>query len=702
MSQLDPELLRQLVVTFQAELDERLQVIITGLLALEKGISDTDEKLKMIESIFRSAHNIKGSARGIGITDIGEIAHGLESIFSEIQKTKADVPTAVINDALQAVDKMREAMQTFLKKPASQGSEDQLESIRVEIEKLDKLSTLVEEMQVNKISIDDHYSEVTEMSAKSEQFHKLWQKLQGTLNEQLKVNQNDRLKHLILSGNDCFSELNQLTKTLNKSMRSQANEFSTLANSIQEEVRMLRLIPASHILHTMPRYVRDLCAQLKKEIDLTIIGEDIKIDKLVLDGLKDPLMHLIRNAIDHGIESPEARKELGKPSKGHIQILLKDEGSLISISIADDGAGIDINKIIQKLKQKGLFTDAEIEKMSQEEILELIFQSGFSTKEILTNISGRGVGLDVVRANIVALKGQLSFKTEPKLGTEFIIHVPLTLSSERGLLVKSMNQLFVIPTQSIDCVLTLKPEEVHEVEGNQVLLQANHPVPLHALVEVLQLEKIEALSQAKLFVIVIKSGINPVGFLVDEIIGEREIVIKALQQPLTHLPCVAGATLLERNQIVIVLNSNELVATALRLKSVNRIKQENSVVPTTERPHILVVDDSITTRTLEKSILENNNYQVTVAVNGKEALDLLQKQKFSLLITDVTMPIMDGFTLTEQVKKNNQLNYLPVIIVTSLGSDAEKARGIEVGADAYIVKNEFESGALLDIVAQLV
>jgi len=578
----------------------------------------------------------------------------------------------------------------------------QKDTIRVSIDNIDHVSALMEEMQVNKIAITDHYSELMKLALKTKNFAEIWQQILYFMKGAVGKGGGENLQKLFDKGEDYFTDITNSTLYLQKNMRARINEFSTLSDSLQDEIRMLRLVPMSNLLCTMPRYARDLGRQLNKKVDFHIIGDEVRIDKMVLERLKDPIIHLLRNSIDHGIESSEERQAKHKNDVGQINIHIKEENSQIFISLFDDGAGIDIKKIVEIAENKNMVTKSELEKMNEQEKLDLIFRPGFSTKEIITEVSGRGVGLDVVKANLSNLNGQVSVQTELNKGTTFSLRVPLTLSSERGLLITSCGQLFVIPTSAVQRVLIIRAEDIFVVEGSQAIMVDNYPVPLLSLTDILGLEQQEIPTQDKLHIMVVKKGWNAVAILIDNIIGEREIVIKLLQPPLTNVLCVAGGTLSGSNQVIIVINPSDLINTALHLGKIRRINLQDESAKTISQPHILVVDDSITTRSLEKNILESKNYQVTVAVNGKEAWDRLQKQTFSLLITDITMPIMDGFTLTEQVKKSEKLRNLPVIIVTSLGSDAEKKRGIEVGADAYIVKSEFESGTLLDIVEQLV
>jgi len=735
----DPELLKQLIDTFKLELEELLQVMTDGLLQLEKTPLEETEQIKYIEIIFRATHNIKGAARSLNIQDVANIAHHIESLFSSFQKKIIIISPAMVDLCFEAVDKMRLAMQFFLEnKPITFNLADLLrrlekgepgskepvkveqtldvpleqlapkiqpqapETIRVSIESLESIAALMEEMQVNKIAFDDDKDDLSQLSANMKHCMQVYLQAQAVQKNSFETQSAIDLDKIYNNSNDDLMQINRSIDQLNKRMRLHLNDFSGLSHSLQDDVRMLRLIPAANLLQSLPRVVRDLANEMNKKIELIITGDDVKIDKMVLEGLKDPIIHLLRNAIDHGIEAPSHRKACGKSEIGHIWLDVVEEGNQILIRMKDDGAGISIDKITEISVKKHLVSTAELKSMNALDILELIFQPGFSTREIITNVSGRGVGLNVVKENIENLKGHVNVATELGKYTIFDLRVPLTLTSERGLIVSSGGQLFVIPTVSVGKVLSLQANAIVEVGATQAVLIDKHPILLRTLSDILNLEKREPLLADNLFLVVIKKGWHAIALLVESIVGEREIVVKPLQAPIDKVLGIAGGTLSGSGHVMIVLNPSDLIAMSLQSGKMTRLIVQDGNTEVEAKPHILVVDDSITTRTLEKSILEKKGYQVTTAVDGKEAWDTLQKEKFALLITDVVMPNVDGFTLTERVKKTEKLQGMPVIIVTSLGSEAEKKRGIEVGADAYIVKNEFESGILLEIVNQLV
>lgn len=728
---LDPEILKKLIETFKPELEEKLQEITNHALILENAAIDESTRKNSIEVIFRAAHNIKGTSRGIGINDVGTIAHHLESLYANIQSKTLPISAAIVNLSLETVDKIRLAMQAFLtKQPLNFNIDDfthrldtgqdapantqpaennpptttafkqdtkNADSIRVSIKNLDTISALMEEFQLNKIAIDDHYNALSNLSIQMNVFAQLLKQFTQLMHYS---ESNTPIHKSLETVNHQFADLLHFTLQLQQTMHKRINEIDILSGTLLDEVRTLRLIPASLLLRTLPRTVREIAQDLKKSIDFTINGDSVKMDKLVLDGLKDPIMHILRNAIDHGIEDTATRQLANKPAIAHITINVIDQGDHIVIEISDDGAGIDINKIAAIASKKNLLAPAELANLSAHDMLNLIFRPGFSTNDLITDVSGRGFGLDIVRENITHLKGQVNVSTELGKGTTFSLSVPLTLASERGFLVTAAGQTFVIPSTLIERVLTIPIQTIIHLEGTQAIMIDQRPIPLRRLSSILGITH-DAPETTELTLLIAKKENDQIGFIVDEILGEREIVIKPTHAPLENIPCITGGTLSSDGKVILVLKMNELINEAMAYAPIAPIQQSSKVIITKNRPHILIVDDSITTRTLEKNILESKDYLVTTAVNGKEAWDLLQNETFSMVITDVSMPIMDGFTLTEHIKKSDKLRDLPVIIVTSLDSKAEKKRGIDTGANAYIVKSAFESTELLDIVAQL-
>jgi chemotaxis protein histidine kinase CheA/CheY-like chemotaxis protein len=446
--------------------------------------------------------------------------------------------------------------------------------------------------------------------------------------------------------------------------------------------------------------VRDLSRELNKEVEFNISGDDVDMDRTLLRGIRDPLMHLLRNAIDHGIESAQIRQQRGKPERGRIDIDVESRGSQIVMRVRDDGGGIDVARLAEIARENKILSHTELDTMEREDLLDLIFRPGFSSKQIITNISGRGVGLDVVRSNLRALHGQVELETVQGQGSTFTLKLPMTLVTDHGLLVKCNNQIYAIPTTSVEKVLDVAVTDFIDLEASQAIKLNHKVIPTRRLSAILESNGPSQLEREHISVVVVAKGWDAVALIVDDVVGEREIVIKPFSQPLISVRNVIGGTLTGSGEVIMVLNPADLVDTALHSGVVSARISMAGMETTPYR--ILVADDSITTRMLEKNILQTAGYDVTVAVNGEEAWETLQHEPFDLVVTDVEMPITNGFELTERIKQSEKFQALPVIIVTSLSKDEERRRGIEAGADAYIVKGQFETMALLEAVGHLI
>jgi two-component system chemotaxis sensor kinase CheA len=448
--------------------------------------------------------------------------------------------------------------------------------------------------------------------------------------------------------------------------------------------------------------IRDLAREQGKQVTLTIDGGETELDKRVLEQIKDPLIHLLRNGVDHGLETPAEREKAGKPAEGHIVLSASQQGNRIVIMVNDDGRGLDLETIRTSAIRKGLLRMNEIEKLSDADTANLIFNSGLSTSKIITDISGRGVGMDVVRQNVEELHGTLEVDFEPNQGTTFTMTLPLTLASSRGLLVRAGEQIFALPLTSVERMLQIKSSAVASVEGKEAITYQGKPVAVAWLTDLLELPS-GPRNTDQLTVVIVAVAEKRLGLVVDDLAGEQEIVIKNLGRQLAKVAGIAGATLLGSGQVILVLHVADLIKLAARTRSRSHVVTDADHKETDQRKTILVVDDSITTRTLEKNILEAVGYEVKLATDGKEALGVLATDGLPhLIVSDINMPRLDGFELTSRIKQDDRYTDIPVILVTSLDSPADKARGIEVGADAYIVKSSFDQGNLLDTIEQLV
>lgn len=647
------------------------------------------------------------SATQTGVVDTVDTVKA--SVVNSSQASVADTKVEAVQVEEPVATPTTEAVSSVAEEPKTSCSEtskvattkSSSEVIRVTIDKLDRVSALAEELQVAKIGMDEHFSGMQLLRGHVEGLSALWARARKVLKRNGQGELSSELRQLLTSSMDTMHVLDDVTGRMHKDMRGTTNRLGFISTALQGDMRMLRLVPASTLFRPMVRSVRDIARQLNKNIKLDIIGDEIEMDRAVLEGLRDPLVHLLRNAIDHGMESSPERAAASKPEEGRIVLTVKSEGGQIKITIEDDGGGICLDRVRKAALKKRLLSADELDSMATDDVLQLIFRPGFSSKDIITDVSGRGVGLDVVSANLRDLKGSVRLETEEGNGTTFILMVPLTLTTERGLQVRAGGEDFVIPSTAVERIMELAAEDVVEVVASQAIVIDGQPLPLRDMATALDLESTPRLTNDLLPVVVVSQGWQVVAFTVDEVIGEREIIIKRLMSPLESVRNVSGATLTGSGDIMMVLNAGDLVKSALCTSGISQFVagvEKQEVV----KYRILVVDDSITTRTLEKNILEARGFEVVVAVNGKEAWNTLQQSNFNIIVTDIEMPIMNGYEFTERVKQSEDYAEIPVVMVSSLSSDEEKKRGIEVGADAYIVKGDFESQALLDVVSQLI
>jgi len=483
-------------------------------------------------------------------------------------------------------------------------------------------------------------------------------------------------------------------------------QMSLGIEGLEEQIKQVRMLPLNTITGPFGRTVRDLSQASGKEVVLEIIGSEVELDKRVLEQIKDPIIHMLRNAIDHGIEPPEKRLADGKPAYGTITLSAEHQGKDVAISVRDDGAGLNIEAIRQAAVRRGV---PNAHGMSDPELVGLIYNPGFSTSPIITDVSGRGVGLDVVRRNVEILHGRINLDWQPGLGSCFTLLIPLALTSTRGLLVRVSNQLFAIPFNTIEWIEYVSAEDVTSVGGHDTIRFNGHPLLLTYLGSVLNLPPTNGhFSKERISVVILSSSERRMAFTVDEIVDEQEVVIKGLGKQLTRVGGIAGASIMGSGEVILILNVTDLIKLAQHIEqhSVSgKTVSEETEVTTKEHPQrrILVVDDSITTRTLEKNILEASGYAVQLAIDGQEALNVLMGGDLpDLIISDIAMPRLDGFDLAQRIKSDTRTANLPLILVTSMNSNEDKARGIECGADAYIVKSSFDQNNLLETIEQLI
>ena len=477
--------------------------------------------------------------------------------------------------------------------------------------------------------------------------------------------------------------------------------MNLIVSGLEEKIKSVRVLPLATIFHLFPRMVRDIARDKNKEVEFLISGSETSVDKKIIEEIKSPLMHIIRNAIDHGIETPEERVKNGKTSSGRIMLAAYHLENSVLIEITDDGKGIDVEMIKKKVLQKELLTPEELEAMSEDQIMNIIFWPGFSTGETVTDISGRGIGLDIVYTKLSQLNGNIKVKSNLGEGCKVSLQIPVTMATINSFLVEVNKQTYAIPTSSIKTTLLVDKHQVIYKEGKKTILVEDRTVPICSMAEVLEQPHNEL--EGKLVVIVVQMEDVQVGFIVDRLIGDHEILHKNLSAPLIKVRNIGGITTLGSGDLCLILNINDLV------KSAYVGFGKTSVMPTITTKHnlqkeqvnALIVDDSATTRILQRNILKAAGYNVDVAVNGFDALTKIVSNDYDFVVTDAEMPEMDGFELTERLRQDEKYKNIPIIIVTSLSSENDKIRGMEAGANAYITKGKFNQDELLNTIKKL-
>ena len=574
-------------------------------------------------------------------------------------------------------------------------------TIRIRTAQVDSLLNLISEVVISQIKAEQRVHEARVVQSRLTEAGQAWVRIKSTLAALAHEDLTDALEDDLTSLDGLLADGRRDLGSFLKDYSDDVSRTSVVVTDLQEQGMRLRMLPANTIFQTFPRAVRDLAKQFNKDIELLIEGGDTELDKKVLEEINDPLVHIMRNAVDHGIEDPATRIALGKPAKGTVRLGARQEGDRIVIEISDDGAGVDPEKVRQSAVRKGYITEGEAANMSDREAQYMIFEAGFSTAAIITEISGRGVGMDVVRQFVVEkLKGSLDLDSEVGKGATFKLTIPLTLAIIRALMLRVGGQAYALPTGSIEETLRVDPSEIIKVEGREVIRRQRRTVPLVRLADILGVPSSLEVG-AKVPIATIGYSGHRMGFIVDAFIGEQQIVIKPLGNHLKQIENVAGVTILGAGEVVPILNVPDLMSSAR-----TRAGQRVGLVQRSEKEgprKVLICEDSFTTRELERSIFEAAGYEVETAMDGALGLAKLKDGLVvDAVVTDVQMPNMTGFELTRAIKADAGLSAIPVIIVTSLERDEEKAEGIQAGADAYITKSVFNQDTLLDTVERLI
>ncbi|MEM9955227.1 MAG: hybrid sensor histidine kinase/response regulator [Chloroflexota bacterium] len=501
---------------------------------------------------------------------------------------------------------------------------------------------------------------------------------------------------------DYLTRSNRELTRLQRVLAQDNMQLATLADQLQENVSSLRMMPFETIVGGFQRMARDVARDIGKQLHLEIRGVTVEIDKTVLDALKEPLMHLLRNALDHGIESPQERVSQGKDVVGHVLLDVEQRGSEIVITVQDDGRGFDVSRIRHKAIERDLISTQDASTLSDEDIQQLAFQSGLTTSDNVTTISGRGLGMEIVRNRIESLRGRVTINSVPAQGTTITIRVPVSLTRLSVVTIRLGDEIYAVPSSMVERMNTYPVSAIYTAEGHEILNINERPTPLVGMGSILNAPKVDSRGD-DVRVLTIRTTERVIAFEVDELFNEIELVLKPVGRELVNAPFIAGVAILGTGQTIIVLDANDLARHATGDNLTTRHNTLHHPTTSDTRPtRILVVDDSITTRTLEKNILEAVGFEVHVAIDGSEAWQRMLDIAPDIIVSDVEMPKMNGLDLTRLLKSSPQTRHIPVILLTSLSKPEQREAGLNAGADAYLIKSRFDQSELLDLIQSMI
>ncbi|QHI69699.1 hybrid sensor histidine kinase/response regulator [Tichowtungia aerotolerans] len=757
--EMDKAFLKKLRAAFAVEAQEHLEEIATGLRSLKS--ADEEQRAHWVEVIFRETHSLKGAARAVNKPGIETLCQAAEGLFAKLQKEQT-APTETAIDLLyqvldlieadlknpetlskQEIDAVVSALKRLqdekngssptekkpVAKPPAPAPEEKNRkeptpvsvtpnTLRVSQDRLEQIMRESEELLSLKLSTEHRAGELQKLSRKISEWKKTWSNIMPVLRQLTQAAEKnsglsekslrpkiEQLQHTLESIKDEIDPLELQTGTILQNARNDASSVARFVDSLHGNMRELMMMPFSSSLSMMHKVVRDLSNEQNKPVELEITGGNVEADRRILEGMKDPFLHLIRNSIDHGIESPEERAAKNKPEKGTVSISIAQiDSGKVHITVEDDGRGLDLNKLRKTLISQQIVSPEDAEKMTEEQLASSIFFSGLSTSEQVTSISGRGIGTSVVREKVESLGGSVSVTPRKPWGTSFSIILPVGLATFRGILVQSGDSQFVLPTPSVERMLRVPLNDIKTVEGRETITVADQALPLETLSVLLeQPSPVRSADKETLLALVICAGSQRFALEVDEVLREQEVLVKGLGPQLMRVRNVSGIAVLGTGELAPILNVHDLIKSSIVGGSRPAVAAAAAPLPASSRKKsVMVAEDSITSRMLLKNVLESSGYHVATAVDGAAAFAALKTGEFDALVSDVDMPRMNGFVLTERVRADRKLAELPVVLVTSLASQEDKERGIEAGASAYIVKSSFDQSNLVSVLNRLI
>lgn len=579
-----------------------------------------------------------------------------------------------------------------------------LKTLRVDVAKLDRLIKQVGELIVVKVKNQEHLKDIEKISSALQALQKQWSKNKYQIGRKTK-DYEKMYKNLSVLFEDAMYTVGDLAEQVNdlhKVVQEDDTKLSLIVGDLENIIKNIRMLPFATIFHMFPRMVKDIATEKGKQVELEIFGSETAVDKKIIDEIKVPLIHVLRNSVDHGIETVEERLEKGKTPTGKITLKVKYENNNILIEVEDDGRGLDLEQIKRKVLEKGVLTKSELDVMTKSQIMNIIFWAGFSTQDEVTEISGRGVGLDVLHNKISQLNGNVYVKSEPGKNFVVTIKIPVTMSTMNVLIVDIAGQKLAIGASAISNIKKIDDSKIFLKDGKKNTIVDGKTIPVFDLADILEMSDNELVETSKFTLVVLKEDEKEVGFLVKNLIGEQEILQKNLAAPLMQVKNLSGLTTLSSGEICLILNSHELINLALNTKQLSTMPKSPDELFNPDDYEVLVVEDSHTTRTLQRNILLNMGYNVDTAQSAEIAFSKISKKRYNLIVSDVEMPGMSGFELFEKV--NSEIedgNRIKKIIVSFLDSDEVKKQSEQAGVDAFMSKSTFSQNEFLSLIKRI-
>jgi len=741
---------------FRREIESQSTILTEGLLALERDSSAT----KQLSELMRAAHSMKGAARIVGCEPAVHIAHAMEDCFVAAQKQNLKIDK-YIDVLLGGVDLLgrigqipeqafgewgaqhQEEIETLIAslrpgseppvppaasptrksqdsppkstdlisadgsnhkesqaKGTTKSSAGQDRVLRVTADNLNRLLGLAAETSVASRWFGSFASDMMRMKQLDRDLNRTSEKLRESLSE---IPPNSRIARRLCDLREKVAEYHSSLSEHLAEIDLFDRRFASLSTRLYQEVVDCRMRPFADGIQGFPRLVRDLGRSLGKSVKFEVTGESTAVDRDILELIKAPIDHLLRNAIDHGIESPTERQRVGKPEEGTIKLESAHSAGKLLITISDDGRGIEPETIRNAVVERKLATSETAQKMSDPELMEFLFLPGFTLKETVSEISGRGVGLDVVHTMAKGVGGSVRIFSERGKGTRFQLELPLTLSVVRTLVVEIRGQPYALPLARIETTLKLPLVQIQSVEGRQHFSLGGSQVGIVPASEILELGS--STYDGELSIVVLGSKNGQFGLVVDRFFGERELVVRPLDLRLGKVKNISAAALMPDGSPLLIIDVEDLILEIERFLSSHRlahIGEKSGGGPMKERKRVLVVDDSLTVRELERKLLDSRGYKVDIAVDGMDGWNAVRTGHYDLVLTDVDMPRLDGIELVTLIRKDNRLKSLPVMIVSYKDRPEDRQRGLEAGADYYLTKGSFHDETLMRAVVDLI